>query len=632
MAVEAVKRKRKNENNIDFASILTDAVTPSEGIGILHRALSSRASQLIVSKVDLHSLIEEKHKSYLEKITGKEIQEGQPVSQLKPRPELSTTYKSPETGCEKKLIKNFEEFFGYEQLGTNDDFFELGGDSLKARSLISKIHKEFDVKISMPDFFNNSTIIKLAKLIERSNLNVFASIQKADKKEYYPVSSAQKRLFILQQFEEDDIAYNVADILWLNGKINYERLEQAIKQIIKKHEAFRTSFLFKGNILVQKVEDSIDFSIDHIEVSLEDLSSVIQFIKPFNLSKAPLLQVKLCKVKEDKHLLIINMHHIICDGISLGIFMQDLRKAYLNEKVGNLRIQYKDYVVWEQSNINDQVLKAQENYWLNKFNDEIPVLNIYTDYPRPEIQTFEGDSCRFELSEDMSRSLNALCENHNVTLYMMLLSLYNILLSKYSNSEDIIVGTVNAGREHDDLKDVIGMFVNTLVIRSKPVGSKKFTDYLNEVKSAILGAFENQYYPFEELIDKLKLSRNLNRNPLFDTMFVLQNYESEKLQIGELTVEKCEINSNRCLFDISLIAFERDTKILYIISYRTKLFKADTIKRFGNHLNYIAKQIIENPESLISEIEVFAPEEFKKNVHLQNGSDKVADDNVNWKF
>jgi len=631
MAVEAVKRKRKNENTIDFASVLTDAVTPSEGIGILYRVLNSRASQFIVSKVDLHSLIEEKRRR-LERIDDQEIQEDKGVRQLNPRPELSTTYKSPETECEKKLIRNFEEFFGYEHIGVNDDFFEMGGDSLKARNLISKVHKEFDVKISMPEFFDNSTIIKLAKLIESSNLNVFASIQKADKKEYYPVSSAQKRLFILQQFEEDDTAYNVADIFWLNGKIDYSRLEQAIKQIIKKHEAFRTSFLFKGNALVQKVEDSIEFSIEHIEDRLEDLSSVIQFIKPFNLSNAPLLQVKLCKVQESKHLIIINMHHIICDGISWGIFMKDLRKAYLNEELGNLRIQYKDYTVWEQSNINDQVLKAQENYWLNKFNDKIPVLNIYTDYPRPETQSFEGDSCRFELSEDMSRSLNALCEKYNVTLYMMLFSLYNILLSKYSNSEDIIVGTVNAGREHDDLKDIIGMFVNTLALRSKPVGSKKFTDYLKEVKSTILGAFENQYYPFEELIDKLKLSRNLNRNPLFDTMFVLQNYESEKLQIGELTVEKYEINGNKCLFDISLIAFERDTKIFYILGYRKKLFKPDTIKRFGNHLNDIAKQIIENPESLLSEIEIFEPEEFKQIVQQQNGSDKVADDNVNWKF
>ncbi|NOU19053.1 MAG: acyltransferase domain-containing protein [Bacteroidales bacterium] len=633
MAIEAVKRKRKNENNIDFASILSNAVTPSEGIGILYRVLNSRASQLIVSKIDLHSLIEEKSRRHLEKINGKETQEDKAVSQLKSRPELSTTYKNPETECEKKLIKNFEEFFGYEHIGVNDDFFELGGDSLKARSLISKVHKEFDVKISMPELFNNPTIIKLAKLIENSNLNVYASIKKAPEQKYYPVSSAQKRLFILQQFDEDDIAYNVADIFWLNGKIDYNRLEQAIKQIIKKHEAFRTSFLFKENVLVQKVEDNIDFSIEHLEVGLEDPSSVIlQFIKPFNLSKAPLLQVKLCKVKEDKHLIIINIHHIICDGISWGIFMKDLGKAYLNEEIGNLRIQYTDYTVWEQSNINDKILKAQESYWLSKFNDKIPVLNIYTDYPRPETQSFEGDSCRFELSEDMSRSLNALCEKYNVTLYMMLFSLYNILLSKYSNSEDIIVGTVNAGREHDDLKDIIGMFVNTLALRSKPVGSKKFTDYLNEVKSAILGAFENQYYPFEELIDKLKLSRNLNRNPLFDTMFVLQNYESEKLQIGELTVEKYEINSNKCLFDISLIAFERDTKIFYILGYRKKLFKPDTIKRFGNHLNDIAKQIIENPESLLSEIEVIAPEKFKQIVHQRNGSDKVADDNINWKF
>ncbi len=612
MAIEAIKRKRKNEKNIDFASVLIDAITPAEGIEILCRVLNSKTRQIIISKMDLHSLFEEKRKKHIEKISGNEIQEDLSARQLKSRPELSTNYKSPETETEKKLIKIFEGFFGYEQIGINDDFFEMGGDSLKAINLISKIHKELDVKISMAEIFNYSTIIKLSKLIEGSSLNVFTNINKAPEQEYYPISSNQKRLFVLQQFDENSTAYNVSTFSLLNGKLNYEMLELAIKQIIRKHEAFRTSFVFARNVLVQRVEEDVDFHIEHLEMKLEDLSNAVLlgFIQPFNLSKSPLLRVKLCKVGSDKHMLLIDMHHIICDGVSWSLFMHDLRKAYVNQDIGRLKIQYKDYVVWEQSNLNDQISKKRENYWLNIYKDNIPVLNLPIDYPRPETQNFEGARCRFELSEETSQSLYALCDKYNVTLYMLLLSLYNILLSKYANTEDLIVGTVNAGREHEDVKNIIGMFVNTLAIRTNPVSSKKFTDYLNEVKSIILRAFENQQYPFEELIDKLNISRNLNRNPLFDTLFTVQNFEMEKLKIGDLVDEYYSIEGNIALFDITLAAFETGSTIFYLLDYCIKLFKEDTIKRLGNHLNHIIKQVVEDPERLISEIEINTTEEY----------------------
>ncbi len=623
MTIEAVKGKRKDENDINFESLLLGAIKPSEGIEVLYRSLNSKAGQLIISKFDLQSLIEEKRIMFKNKLGGRGMQEPVANYQLKSRPELTTSYKSPDTKNERKLIEIFDAIFGYEQIGINDDFFELGGDSLKAINLLSKIHKEFNAKILLPEFFNNSTISKLARLIENSSTNMFHIIKKAEKKDYYLASSHQKRLFAIQLIDKYSTAYNLSYSLILHGTIDYVRLELAIKQIINKHETFRTSFAMIDNILMQRVEDDIDFSIELTGLKNKGVDDAIQqFIQPFNLSKAPLFRIKLCKVKEDKHILLMDIHHIISDGSSWGILMKDMKKAYLNEDIGKLRIQYKDYTIWEQSNVRAEIVKAQQQYWLEIFKGDIPVLNIPTDYPRPEIQSFEGSGCVFEFSEEKTQSLYALCERYNVTLYMLLLSLYNILLAKFSNTEDLIVGTITAGRDHEDIKDIIGMFVNTLAIRSNPASSKKFSNYLMEIKKSVLDAFENQQYPFDELVDKLNIEANLNRNPLFDALFTLQNYEREKMQIGEIEIENYQGKYEKSQFDISLVAYEISKKIVYAFGYRTKLFKVETIKRLGIHFDYIVKQIIEKPDRLLSEVEIITPEEHLQLVYKWNETDK----------
>ncbi|MBA4538661.1 amino acid adenylation domain-containing protein [Bacillus aquiflavi] len=433
---------------------------------------------------------------------------------------------------------------------------------------------------------------------------------KLAKNNCYTLSMAQKRMFILSKLETKGITYNIPLVMKMKGYFDLCLFENAFKTLIDRHEGLRTSFVMLDGEPVQKVADEVTFNIIYSELGEENISErVAQFIRPFDLEKAPLLRVEIVRVNEKEHLMMFDMHHIISDGVSMNILMKELADLCAKKELPPLNIQYKDYSEWQKEYYKGEKIKKQEEYWLKVFEDEIPVLNMPTDYPRPQMQSNEGDRIGFEIDRELTEELKSFATENGVTMYMLLLAAYTALLSKYTGQEDIIVGSPIAGRSHEDLKNIIGMFVNTLAMRNFPKGDSSFIDYLKQVKDNTLNAYENQDYQFDALVEKLALKRDISRSPLFDTMFSVQKLDDKEFDIEGLKFEPYDIDFHIAKFDLSLSAIEYIDHLKFDLEYCTKLFKKETIGRLADHFINVLKEIVNNPTQKLNEINIISEEE-----------------------
>ncbi len=539
----------------------------------------------------------------------------------------------PTNEIEEKVIKICTEIFRTERIGVYDNLMELGLNSLKMTSLILSIHKVFDVELTHSQIVQNAIVKKLSELIEKSDKSIYRTIQIVEENESskYLVSSAQKRIFALNQLNQDSTSYNISYMMVIEGMLDVERLKNVCDKIVERHDSLRTSFELLDGQPISHVHKNVNFKVEEWEVEENELEKVAtQFVRPFDLSKAPLFRVGLAKYADKKYLLMFDMYHIISDGRSLEILIEELIQLYSMNDLPDVKIQYKDYTMWEKKFITSSSYKKQEEYWLNNFTGEIPVLNMPIDYVegatngagRPAVITYKGDQLNFEIGEEFTAKLNSLAKKNGATLYMVLLAAYSILLSKYSGQEDIIVGSPIAGRRHQDLENIIGMFVNTLAIRNFPVAEKTFIEFLVEVKDRALKAYENQDYQFEMLVEKLNLERNLSRNPLFDMMFVLQNIDQKDIVINDLRFRPVDFKKNTAKFDIELSAFKRDGGLSFNLEYSTELFKHETMERFSKHFIEIVTGIIENSEVKIAELDMISNEEKEQILFKFNDTDK----------
>jgi len=528
-------------------------------------------------------------------------------------------YEAPGDETEEKLARIWQEVLGIEKIGIGDNFFDLGGHSLKGISLVSKIHKEFNVEVPLKEIFRTPTIKGLAEHIKGQEENIYSSIEPVEEKEYYELSSAQKRLYTLQQFNLNSTGYNMPGVLEIEGKLTAGRLEDAFKKLIKRHEALRTSFELIGEEVVQKIHKEVEFEIEHKEAGEEEAEEVIRdFIRPFELSKAPLLRVGLIKLHPERYILMYDMHHIISDGISMGILVEEFTELYEGKALPELRLQYKDYAAWQNGIISSEAMKKQEEYWLKVYKGDIPVLNLPTDNKRPELQSFEGERIHFELGEEITKGLRKTVKETGATMYMVLLAGFNILLSKYSGQEDIVIGSPIAGRPHADLENIMGMFINTLAMRNYPEDSKTIREFIEEVKRNALMAYENQDYQFEELVEKLNVRRDMSRNPVFDVMLIMQNIDMKEIEIEGTCIKPYGMENRVSKFDITLEAVEEGEKLGITIEYCSRLFNKDTIVRMAGHLMNALRSMAQNTGKRISEIEILGEEEKHKLLHEFN--------------
>lgn len=535
-------------------------------------------------------------------------------------------YVAPRSKLEEKIAQIWSNILNVDNISIDDDFFSMGGHSLQATQLINELYKEFNVDISLIDFFENPKIRFCTDLINASEKSDFESIETIGEREYYPVSAAQKRMFILNSIGAD-ISYNMPGKLIIEGNLDKDKLENVVNKVIERHEILRTYFELIDNIPVQKIKKSLSLKIEHVKISTDNKENYLdEFIRPFDLSKAPLFRMKLIEVDSRKNILLFDMHHIIFDGVSSEIFVKEIMTLYNDKTLDDIKLQYKDFTVWQNSKIGNDVFNKQKEYWKNVFKGEIPTLNMPTDYIRPEIQSFSGENIKFNIDNNTLDKLKTLAQNTGTTLFMVLLSAYNILLHKYTGQKDIIVGTPISGRTHADLQNVIGLFVNSLAIRSFRDEEESYIDYLEEIKNSCLSAFNNQAYQFEELLDELNIERNLSRNPLFDTMFTIQKSDISNYDTDQLKFSVDDFDNKTAKFDIMLTAAENIDSIEFTLNYSTALFKKSTMERFSEHYINILSNILKDPQVEISNINMLSDEERNKVLVEFNNSKEIEYD------
>jgi hypothetical protein len=431
-----------------------------------------------------------------------------------------------------------------------------------------------------------------------------------------PFSVAQERLWLLDQLEPGSAVYNVPGALRLRGPLKVAALEQSLNEIIRRHEILRTTFSSAEGKPVQTISASLNLSLPLVDLTdspskeLEDNARRLArdaARQPFDLAQGPLLRATLLRLGEEDHVLLLNMHHIIFDTWSMGLFYRELSvlyEAFLNAEsspLSDLPIQYADFAVWQREVLDGEVFEKQFSYWKKQLKN-VSILQLPTDRVRPAVQSFRGKRQSVELSKELTQGLKALSCKEGATLLMTLLAAFQTLLHRYTGQDDIVVGSPIAGRTRAEFQGLIGVFVNAVVLRTNLSGNPTFHEVLARVREMVLGAYAHQDLPFEKLVEKLQPERSLSRSPLFQAMFVLQNAPDEPVKFKRLNVSPVSIDSETAEFDLLMYMSESGQGIKASLEYNTDLFDAATIERMLSHFQVLLKGIVDNPEVPIARL------------------------------
>ena len=529
---------------------------------------------------------------------------------------IPEAYVAPVSKTEEALVAIWGEVLQLDpaDISTTANFFNLGGHSMRATVLVNKIAQQLQVRVSLKKIFQHQDIQRLSAFIDEQNVSVEARIEPAPPKDFYSLSSAQRRMYFLYEYAPESIAYNLPHVLKLEGALDRDRLSQSFKALIARYESLRTSFVLMDGEAVQRVHDKVTFTLEYYEAKESETQQIVrEFIRPFDLSRAPLVRVGLLKQSARSHLMIVDLHHIISDGVSQGILIKDFMALYEGRTLPGVEFQYKDYAEWQREEPQQAKLEAQREFWRKEFEEEASTLNLPTDFTRPKVKHYQGDSVDFLLTKEETSKLKALGEQVGATLFMVILSAFNVLLSKLSNQEDITIGTPVAGRERADLEHIVGVFVNTLAIRNYPRGEMRFHEFLSEVKEKTLSCFDHQLFPFEHLIEEVGIVSDTSRNPLFDVAISFQNFEHEELVIPGLELKPYEEDVlNTTIFDLNLVVGELDDELQLSLTYSTDLFKRATIERFVAYFRQIITQVTQHTNITLSQIEVLSEQDRAK--------------------
>ncbi|WP_205410234.1 non-ribosomal peptide synthetase [Aquimarina longa] len=531
--------------------------------------------------------------------------------------ELSTReYVAPRNETEEKLVAIWQELLGVERVGIEDNFFELGGHSLLATRLVSMIRKELCTEISIREVFSHTTISRLGEhLLTQSKGVLLPNIEVMDRSDRIPLSFSQERLWFLDQLQ-GSTEYHIPIVLRLEGSLDISILEQTLQEIVSRHEVLRSLLVSEEGIGYQEIIGAEDWSLDRIEITDETaLESNLEdyLTHPFDLSKEYKLRSCLYALGGDQYVLACVFHHIASDGWSEGILVDEFMELYSALQSGRsadlpeLHLQYSDYAIWQRKYLEGAVLEDQLSYWEDKLKG-VSTLSLPTDYVRPSVQSNAGGNISFELDEELSSSLESLCQKEGVTLFMLLLAVFKVLLSRYSGEEDICVGTPIANRTQSELEGMIGFFVNTLALRSDLSGDPSFQDVLRSVKQTTLEGYDHQLVPFEKVVDRVVTTRDMSMSPLFQVLFVVQNTPDS---LGELGIEDIRISNYdfevvASKFDLTFNVLEGDQGISLGINYSTALFDEGTIDRMLLHYESLLKSICRDITQSISSLSMLS--------------------------
>ncbi|NBI30768.1 non-ribosomal peptide synthetase [Chengkuizengella marina] len=557
------------------------------------------------------------------KIDRKVLLQLQEVSRLK------TPYFAPEDEIERELIIIWQQILELDRVGILDNFYELGGNSLKTITMIAEIHKKFEVKLEVAEIFAASTIREIKKLVSSKNRTEFQGIQPIDSLEYYEITPSQKRMWIMDELKSQGETYNIFAAYHLAGQLQLPFFKRSLKTLLVRHESFRTTFLKVDGEVKQKIHQSIDVPLDYLdfrnysdaETRAREVAEK-ESVTVFDLETGPLIRIKLIRLDEERHVFLLTLHHIIADTWSMRIIFKELLSLYEAFSTGiknpftDLRLQYKDYANWLNNYHTGDHLLKNESYWLKKLGGDLPVIDLPSDRSRKEIRGTKAKMIFFTLQEEMVEKIDEISQKNNLTLFMTLFTSYAIWLYKYTDERDIIVNCLTAGRNHKDLESIVGFFVNTLPIRVKVNHEDTFIELLIKVKKDTLGSYEHQLYNFDQIVDKLKVKRNLNRSPISDIDFSVgeEIYRNEMDQLTELQIDNFHVYRKQDQIinvDISFEFIRTEKEIKASIKYNTDLFDKPRVELMKKRYLNLLENLLNKPEVKVGELDFLIAEEHE---------------------
>ncbi|MEW6735288.1 MAG: amino acid adenylation domain-containing protein, partial [Acidobacteriota bacterium] len=527
----------------------------------------------------------------------------------------------PRTAEEEIIIAIWQQVLSIERISIHDNFFELGGHSLLATQVISRVRETFNVDLPLRCLFESPTVAGLATSIEKARKEgydlMILPISTVERNDQLPLSFAQQRLWFLDRLVPNNPFYNIFFAVRLLGELNFVALEKAFSEIVRRHETLRTVFPSIDGQPVQHILPARPIHLDLIdlrhlvvtsrEIEMENIIRA-EAEQPFDLATGPLLRIRLVLLGEQEQVMMLTLHHIVADGWSMGILINEMSKLYqgyrrdIAVELPELTIQYADFAQWQREWLSGAILEKQLQYWRKQLGENITMLELPTDRARPAIQNYQGASERFMLTKELTERLKELSRQAGATLFMTLLSGFQVLLYRYSGQEDICIGTPIANRNRAEIETLIGFFVNTLVIRVKLQARMSYEELLEQVRDVCLEAYGHQDLPFELLVEKLQPVRDMSRSPLFQVMFALQNASMEQMRMEGLTLTPLRIEKVMAKFDLTLHMIDTGQELIGRIEYNRDLFEANRIKRLIGHFETLLENIVNNFQARLSEL------------------------------
>jgi acyl carrier protein len=537
---------------------------------------------------------------------------------------------APRTQVEELLTGVFGEVLRVDRVGMGDNFFDLGGHSLIATQLVSRVRESLGVDLPLNHVFASPTVMALAEKIEelrRQRMTVQPpELAPVSRQRKLPLSFAQQRLWTLDQLEPLGPTYNTNLSLTVQGNLQVGALMKALKEVLRRHEVLRTSFLADAGEPFQVIAEGLSFELpvvdlktlgeDDRKLEVERLS-LDEARRPFVLAQAPLLRCTLVLLGTEEQVLLLTMHHIISDGWSLGILVREVSSLYESFSAGEtsrlpeLPIQYADFAHWQRSWLTGEVLEKYLSFWRCNLQGAPDMLRLPVDRARPEVRGHRGERQYFQISQELSAALRDLCRQEGVTLFMALFAVLNTLLYRYSGQTDIVVGTPVANRPLVKTEGLIGFFINTLPLRTRLLGTTRFRELLKQVRQQVLEAFDHQDLPLEKVIEEIRPGRHLSHTPLYQVVFGMQNAPLPVLDRPEagLTIFTGEVDNRTAKFDLTITVWENDFGLMQAIEYDSDLFEPSTIARMGRHFERLLAQAVADPSAPLDTLQMFSQEE-----------------------
>ena len=533
-----------------------------------------------------------------------------------PKPQMPEllTFEAPRNEVETIVCETFSEILAVPQVSITDDFFTLGGHSLKVMQLSGQLAAKTGTKLTLEEIMTGRTVEKIALKLQQGE-----TYQPITKGSNLDVSPAQSQILLVEETLANNTTYNIPIVLTIEGAISVVALKEALQKISRKYEILRTTFAFKEGTYHQIIAEKILISVSTSTVEKERLNQAIfDFIQPFDLNKGPLIRGHVFSTLPNEHVFVVDIHHAVFDGESIPTFVSELVAAYNGEELKEAAIQYKDYSSWK----NQLDLQKQEKFWLNKLESAELNTEFPTDFIRGAEASFIGESVSLDLPKRLKEKVQEFGKKNGVTSFIFYAAIFNLLLSRYSRKEEIITGTAISGRNHPDLEKMIGMFVNTVALKQEVEPNVSFMNYIKRVQTNFFEVFNNQDYPFEKLVEKLAIKPDQTRNPIFDVMFSYENLEDESYSLGDAKLSYYELPNNTAKFDLTLTIKEHPEKVSVNWDYNVQLFKQETMKKASEHFMTLTTSALEQPDSLLSELSMIDKAEKEKLYYTFNTQEK----------